>query len=98
MNAPRNQKEPRRWGTPLRLFREHREKHGGPDGKGGCYVCYGKNRDDRHDRAHCEVNNWLKASATLALSSHQLTSGRHCEVQIRSRLTVFRLVRANTKF
>ena len=60
-NAARKRKEPRRWGTPQLSFREYREKHGGPDGKGGFYVCYGQDRDHRHDHTRCEVNKREKA-------------------------------------
>ena len=37
-------------------------------------------------------------SAIVALSPRQLTPKRHCEVQIRSRLTFFYCIRANTNF
>ena len=60
-NAARKQKERRRWGTPPLSFREYREKHGGPDGKGGCYVCYGETCDYRDDHTRCEVNKREKA-------------------------------------
>ena len=61
-NAARKRKEPRRWGTPLLSFREYREKQGGPDSKGGCYLCYGQNCDHRHDHTRCEVNKRAKRS------------------------------------
>ena len=61
VNAARKLKEPRRWGTPPLSFCEYHEKHGGPDGKGGCYVCYRQNRDHRHDHKRCEVNKREKA-------------------------------------
>ena len=60
-NAARKRTEPRRWGTPPLSFREYREKHSGPDGKGGCYVCYGQTRDHCHDHTHCGVDKWEKA-------------------------------------
>ena len=60
-SAARTAKEPRRWGTPPLSFGEYREKHGGLDGKGGCYVCYGQNRDHYHDHARCEMNKREKA-------------------------------------
>ena len=60
-NAAHKRKEPRRWGTPPLSFREYREKHGRPDGKGCCYVCYGQNRDHRHYHTRCEVNKRERA-------------------------------------
>ena len=60
-NAARKRNELRRWGTPPLSFREYREKHGRPDGKGGCYVCQGGNRDHRHDHTCCKVNKKEKA-------------------------------------
>ena len=60
-NAARKRKVLRRWVTPQLSVGEYREKHGGPDGKGGCYVCYGRNRDHRHDDTCCEVRNRQKA-------------------------------------
>ena len=60
-NAARKRKERRRWGTPPLSFREYRKQHGGPDGKGGCYVCYGQVRDHHHDHTRCKVNKREKA-------------------------------------
>ena len=59
--ATRKRKEPRPWGMPRLSFREYREKHGGPDSNGGCYVWYGQNRDHRHDHTRCELNKREKA-------------------------------------
>ena len=53
--SQRKRKEPRRWGTPPLSFHEFREQHGGRDGKGGCFVCYGQHRDHRHDHTRCDV-------------------------------------------
>ena len=50
-NPACKRKEPRHWGTPPLSLRESGEKHGRPDGKGRCYVCYGQNHDHRHDHS-----------------------------------------------
>ena len=71
LNAARKHKEPRRWGTPPLSYHGYREKKGGPNSKGGCYVYYRQNRDHHHDHTCCDVNTREKAknsSATLTRS------------------------------
>ena len=51
MNPARKRKEPCRWGTLPLSFREYREQHGRPDGRGGCYgqICDGRHYHSRRD-------------------------------------------------
>ena len=45
----KNRKEPRRIGNPPLSFREYRSQHD------GCWVCYGKGKNNAHDHRHCKV-------------------------------------------
>ena len=46
---PRRGKEPRKIGSPQLSFTEYRGEHG------GCWVCYGKGRSDKHSHKTCKV-------------------------------------------
>ena len=74
VNPARKRKEPRSWGAPPLSLHKYREKHAGADGKGGCYVCYGQNRDHRHDQTRCEVTRGRRRSTSSAVPTKPLSA------------------------